>query len=443
MGNPLDRYLSRSTHLAPWQLEGDIPAKVAGVIVIPVLAEYPGLLDTLNDLAKQPAAYRDKTLVLLVVNNRPKPHSHAADRENNQELLAALRDGAALPRELPLAWIDAASPDRTLPHDEGVGLARKIGFDHALAVVVKKEKNHNTVLVSLDADTRVDANYLTAIYAHFSDVNVKAAVLPYAHPLDSPERLAILPYEIYLRYQRLMLHWAGSPYAFHALGSALACTPQAYAAVGGMPRRSAGEDFYLLQKLAKHGRITRVAGTCVSPSARRSERVPFGTGPKMTALLEDTNTVPTLPHPMGYSMLQAWFEALKNDLNAGHATPGSDVLIEYPLLQAFLEAEDFDSTWQRIRATSANARQCWMQFHRYFDGLKSIRFQHYLRDHDFPAVSYAEGLAVLAMSFHKRPPFPLAPLSANIDETNATAWETALRWLRDLDAATSGDCGLG
>jgi len=60
-----------------------------------------------------------------------------------------------------------------------------------------------------------------------------------------------------------------------SLGGAIAliaCTAQAYIAVGGMVRRQAGEDFYFLQKLAKRGPIHEIADTTVRPSPRRSDR---------------------------------------------------------------------------------------------------------------------------------------------------------------------------
>jgi len=48
-----------------------------------------------------------------------------------------------------------------------------------------------------------------------------------------------------------LLQQAGSPYAYHTIGSAFACRAEAYIAAGGMNRRHAAEDFYFLQQLAK------------------------------------------------------------------------------------------------------------------------------------------------------------------------------------------------
>jgi hypothetical protein len=85
-------------------------------------------------------------------------------------------------------------------------------------------------------------------------------------------------YEIFLRYYVLGLADAGSSYAFHTLGSTLAIHALAYAKVRGFPRRNAGEDFYLMNKLAKVGEIRHLGGAPLLIRGRPSHRVPFGTG---------------------------------------------------------------------------------------------------------------------------------------------------------------------
>ena len=47
------------------------------------------------------------------------------------------------------------------------------------------------------------------------------------------------------------MKYARSPYAFHTIGSTMAVSANHYAKVRGFPKREAGEDFYLLNKLAK------------------------------------------------------------------------------------------------------------------------------------------------------------------------------------------------
>src|SRR5690606_12885119 len=155
------------------------------------------------------------------------------------------------------------------------GLARKIGLDHGARLCP------DGVLISLDGDTAVEETYLASIAAHFREHPAsRAAVVEYSHSLEGSTGFneAMARYEIFMRYHVIGLSLAGSAYAFHTIGSAMACRSEAYAAVGGMARKQAGEDFYFLQALAKLGPMGYIGDTVVRPSARCSWRVPFGTG---------------------------------------------------------------------------------------------------------------------------------------------------------------------
>src|SRR5690606_17786041 len=93
-----------------------------------------------------------------------------------------------------------------------------------------------------------------------------------------PSWHALVLYEISLRSYEYGLAYAGSPYAFQTLGSTLALNPAAYAKVRGFPKRLAGEDFYILNKLIKIGPIYLRNDRCLQIKDRPSQRVPFGTG---------------------------------------------------------------------------------------------------------------------------------------------------------------------
>src|SRR5690606_7285065 len=120
-----------------------------------------------------------------------------------------------------------------------------------------------------------------------------ALLFPFRHegPADEPVTRATELYEASLRYHVLGLAHAGSPYAYHSIGSTLAVQARAYALVRGVPKRSAGEDFYLLDKLAKVAPLLRARGEPVRIRARFSTRVPFGTGPAV-ARIAATGSVP-------------------------------------------------------------------------------------------------------------------------------------------------------
>ncbi len=387
MHDPITRYLNKRALLERWPLRGAVPDGVRQAVVIPALAEHPGLFDTLSDLDAGPPDWRARTLVVVVVNNRPPAQAAPETIENNRVTLNRLRDTPGV------AWIDAASPGCELPPKEGVGLARKLGLDAALRELHFRGRV-DAPLICLDADTRTAPDYLESIAAFFTARRRWAAVVDYAHPLEGApaQRDAIMAYECYLRCHELALAWAGSPYAFCALGSAIACTARAYAAVSGMNRRLAGEDFYFLQQLAKTGSIERITTTTVRPAARVSARTPFGTGPRMAQSGNGETTQCLVHHPRAYAVLRAWLR-----IAARHVAASAGTLLDAAsevdaALAAFLERDRFAALWEKLQVQERHAARLLPQFHAWFDGLRSIRLLHYLRDHGYPDQDLTEAL---------------------------------------------------
>lgn len=167
---------------------------------------------------------------------------------------------------------------------KGVGWARKELFAR-----IMEEHDDNEIVISLDADTDFDEDYFEAVLETMnSHPDHSAFSVPYFHPLSGDEAAdrAMLRYECYMRHYLIQLMQMHNPYAFTALGSAIAFPLWAYRRVGGITPLQGGEDFYLLQKFAKTGRLLN--NFCspyaermmtVRPQGRKSDRVPFGTGP--------------------------------------------------------------------------------------------------------------------------------------------------------------------
>jgi hypothetical protein len=391
MNRAVQRYLERRTRFEAWPLLDPPKDTPELVVVIPACQEAPNLFMTLGDLKKNDSSLLEKTLVIVVVNHRVD--APEAVHENNLATLATLEDWRG---KLPLAVVDAASPGKELPTGEGVGLARKLGLDHGLALLAQGD-DLDRPLVCLDADTRVQANYLEALDRFFETSKRWAALVDYAHPLDGPqaERAAILAYEIFLRCHALGLRRAQSPYAFTAIGSAMACTGAAYAAVSGMNRRLAGEDFYFLQQLAKTGPVEAVEGTTVFPSARGSDRVPFGTGARVRQYLDEGRNAYLTYHPDSYEILRAWLEAVER-----HLAASSEILLEHaqkiaPALAEFLVRQKFAKAWEPLRKTHGGTPRMFPQFHVWFDGFRTLKLLHYLRDHGYPEQPLLETAAGL------------------------------------------------
>ncbi len=390
-GAIIARYLKSRAISGPWSLEGCRRTGFAGAVVIPSLAETRNLAATLASLAANPAEVLKQFLVVVVVNNRSDaPEAYKADNIATLDFLAkAYRSGTSL----NLAWVDAVHPGRELPvKGGGVGMARKIGLDLALHRL--NFVSFDPVLVSLDADTLVLPNYLKTILAHFESNAAGGAVLPFRHQAsDSAEQQAAIDrYELFLRSYVLGLEQAGSPYAFHTVGSALACRGTAYGKMGGMNTRAAGEDFYFLQQLQRVAGVEPVRGTVVFPSNRASDRVPFGTGRSMTRLLAREQGAVLFYRTECFQILQQWLASANESRHvAGKAVVTNSEQIS-PQLGQYLRSIGTEQVWDRLRRNHRESRPFARAFHEWFDGLKTMKLIHHLSTASHPRCEPEESL---------------------------------------------------
>ena len=379
----LQRYLRTRAASGPWAIEGTGRCDFTGTVVIPALAECSHLFATLASLAANPPELLDRFLVLVVVNHRAD--AAAADKSDNFSLLRRLATGDGVPPTLNLAWVDAASPGRELPvKGGGVGLARKIGCDLALSRLAFS--GPPPVLVSLDADTLVEPTYLDAILNHFRTARDGGAVIPFHHqPGRTPaEEAAIRHYELFLRHYVHGLWLAGSPYAYHSIGSALACRADAYVKAGGMNRRPAGEDFYFLQQLVKTSGVALLTGTTVHPSARRSERTPYGTGRSVARLSAgDWQAVRFYPEPV-FGILGGWLQLAQQSWNAPAETLLDRARALSPELAAYLSEQSISAIWTCLQRQHRNETAFRNAFHSWFDALRTLRLIHHLCRGTYP-----------------------------------------------------------
>ena len=204
--------------------------------------------------------------------------------------------------------VDRFDRGTKLPAREGVGRARKIGADIALALIAASVVASRWIHSS-DADAHLPLDYFFAVPKAAAAV---AGVLPFRHRCgDDAVGAATRLYELSLEYHVAGLRWAASPYGFHSVGSALVVRADAYAQVRGFPRRAGGEDFYLLNKLAKIGEVLAPTAPVIELDARASTRVPFGTGPAVARLVsrldagEDLTSAAIFHHPEVFRQLQA------------------------------------------------------------------------------------------------------------------------------------------
>jgi hypothetical protein len=335
MRDPVDKYLGRWAE-PEHRIAARVAARFPAAIVVPATDEPA---DFLRGLAGAAGA-----LVILVVNARDD--APARTHRANAELLARVTAGAERISSSPPAFVgraggiellvvDRSSPGYRLPPKQGVGLARKIGTDLALGLVAAGRLD-SPFIGSTDADVDLPGDYVEALVAAPRDA--VALVFSFVHVPSGDAALdrATTLYERWLHHYVNGLALAGSAFAFHTVGSALAVNARAYAAVRGFPRRLAAEDFHLLDKLARLGRVSPARSAPIRIRARRSERVPFGTGPAVARI--EAGEPPPFYRERSFELLGVWLRAL--DAFAEHRDPErlrADVSAHRPLAHA-LEA---------------------------------------------------------------------------------------------------------
>lgn len=406
----ISKYLAR--HAEPEARAADaLPGPFAHVLIVPAYGEGQSLFDTLGSVPRGPAG---ETVVVVVLNARadsplPKHEANAAARDR---LLGEASQIQEIPGEHPvsvltyangrLVLVDRARPGHFLPDGQGVGLARKIGNDLALRLHASGRLSspwlHNT-----DADTLLPNDYFDQTHPIAADGNA-AALYFFEHRPSEDDALALCArlYEISLRYYTLGLAWAGSPYAYQAMGSCIAVRPAAYAQVRGFPRKNAAEDFYVLNKLAKVGSIVRLAGAPLALESRLSDRVPFGTGKALSQMVARRRAQSSfrLYHPGVFAHLAAWLRVLASIARSGGRVELA--LEQLPRGNPFFRADLLIDSLEQMGALpviresierSSDAASMLRAFHIWFDAFRTLKLVHALRDGGFPSLSYREALA--------------------------------------------------
>jgi hypothetical protein len=378
---------------APWQQ----------VVVIPAYRESPELLRRMA----QWTMGAGRVLVILVLN-RPDSDSAPHDNDPLRNAIAAVSTTGAAPcapnlislnDHTDLYVLDLDTLTGPIPATQGVGLARKFGCDLAFNWI------HQGIITSQwigssDADALLPPDYFSQLQQ--LDGKEVAAIYPFRHvPGPDPAcNAATVLYELRLHHYVLGLEYAGSPYAHHALGSCLAVKADYYAQVRGFPKRSGGEDFYLLDKLAKLGPIARLKGECIALQSRHSRRAPFGTGPavaKISAAAQPME-LPLFYHPASFEALRGLLAAVPS-LQESSGTGLQALLGSHPAMRELQPAlaracsdiivgMGLENALAHCRAQGKSPQQFLRQFHQWFDGFRTLKFIHQLRDAGWPQQSF-------------------------------------------------------
>jgi hypothetical protein len=382
----LRHYLSQRL-LGPARIESPPPADLRVVITIPSHDE-PDLLRTLHCLANCKPLDSGSVDVLIFINSAAcaDPQVHIRNIESFAQAQAF-----AVQFNTPQLRFHALVDNSLSGKHVGVGLARKIVMDEGLIRLAQVGATSG-IIVGLDADCICDGNYLRELVSTFASTpQLAGASIAFEHPLDDTATCeAIAHYELFLRYYRLGLVHAGSMHAFHTVGSSMAVRAQDYAALGGMNRRQAGEDFYFLQKFMDTGRYVAINTTTVRPAARESHRVPFGTGAAIRAALHESRTM-ALYDPAVFADLRCFFD-LATELQNAHY----DWHTSLPTaLRQFLVAQDFSNQLAEIRANVASAQAFTKRLKQWMNGFRCMKFARFAALEHYPKVDTDDAATTL------------------------------------------------
>ncbi len=344
-------------------------------IVIPSFNEAPE--ETLNSLGENPVD-ADKVEVILVLNHSETAqekirllHTEQADKFQGYQLKNGLTVKVIKAFDLPVKHA-------------GVGLARKIGMDAALQRF--SSINHDGLIVCFDADSTVSNNYLTELLKSES-AKLNGLSIAFEHPIEGVENKIVInmicQYENWLRYYVQALRFMGYPHAYHTIGSSMATRASAYAKIGGMNRKKAGEDFYFLHKLIPQGKFYDLTTCSVFPSARISDRVPFGTGRAMMEMEAGEKDFSTVYNPDIFKDIKLWLSKM-SEINNLNATAWPEFI-----RNAFQEF-DWLNQLEQLKKRSTTAAAFHRNFYFWLDGFKMLKLVHYARDHFYPNMEACE-----------------------------------------------------
>lgn len=335
--------------------------------------------------------------IIIVINSS----SNADDRVKEQNLQTYKEAGE---------WIKSHSvnkfhyhiiyvPDLS-PKYAGAGYARKIGMDEAVRRF-NMIQNSAGIIISFDADSTCDNNYLTEIENNYNNYPfVNGSSVYFEHPLsggDFPDAIyrAIALYELHLRYYIQSLRDISFPYAYHTVGSCFTVKALSYVKQGGMNKRKAGEDFYFLHKIIPSGNYNDINSTRVIPSPRPSHRVPFGTGTVINKFLIDSESEFMTYNPAGFQDLNEFFslvpgffkhnqEYIKNKIN------------KLPLtVKEFLYKNNAVYKIKEINNNCNNMNSFTKRFFNWFNAFTVLKFLNFCIANYYPRISVVSAANIL------------------------------------------------
>jgi len=360
----------------PIQIEEQPNSELKICVIIPCYNE-PEILLTLNSL-KQNLTTKFAIEIIILINSSETTPQNIIEINNNSflEINKWIIDNSFENRKFFVKKIE------NLPSKfAGAGLARKIVMDEALRRF-NLINNKNGFIVSLDADTICENNYLLEIEKQIiKHPKTKGFTIDFEHQknpkLYSEENIkAIILYEKYLRYYIESLRFAKFPYAYQTIGSAFGVRADIYAMQGGMNTKQAGEDFYFLHKIIPLDDFFEINTTKVYPSSRISDRVPFGTGVVINKILNENTFVFETYNFDAFVDLKIFLEQI-HLFSKFYDNKNIDIP---EILNLFLIKNDFSNALISINSNCTNIENFKKRFYQWFDAFRIIKFLNFAHE---------------------------------------------------------------
>jgi len=395
-----DRYIEKNI-VYPAFIDAEVNPSLALIVVIPCLNE-PEIIRTLESLWNcEPVS---SVIEVIVAVNNSENSSHEVksfNEETYRNLLIWKKNNDRPNRTVQPIYASSVNAKHA-----GAGMARKIGMDEAICRFNAVSRPEG-VIVSLDADCIISPNYLCRIESAFSgDKSCFAATINFKHRMeemdDPKQRLGIQLYEDYLHYYKQASEYAGFPNSIYTIGSAFAVRAEAYVKQGGMNRRQAGEDFYFLQKLTKLGTIIEINDAFVYPSARVSDRVPFGTGAAITKWMNDSEDLALTYNFKAFVDLKELVEQVDKLYRVSAENYNSFISSMPFAVQEYLQTLGFAEKVTEINQNSSSLPSFRKRFFQFFDAFIILRFLNMTHQKHYSRQDLAEAIRQLQDKIGKR-----------------------------------------
>jgi hypothetical protein len=334
-------------------------------VALPCMNEFDNIETFISCLREQ--TYNNFHLVVCV--NQPEKYYYSSSYkeivDNNKETMNYL-NGIS---DMKISVIDKSSKGKAWGEkSHGVGWARKVLFDYIINVA-----GNNDLVVSIDADTTFNNRYFETIVCKFNQFPFSTGLsVPYYHKLTGDVELnrLMLRYELYMRYYAINLWRISCPYSFTALGSAIVFPANAYNKIKGLAPKFSGEDFYLLQKLRKSGRLIYWNEEFVFPETRYSDRVFFGTGPALIkGKAGDWSSYPFYAYEL-FDDIQTLYSSFEKLFYEDISTTFDDFIEKSFSLKP-------KKIWDELRENNKEINRFIHACHTKFDGLRILQFLRY------------------------------------------------------------------